>query len=300
MKFKATVRDQRAFAGVCQAVRSVQRRCVVKLHPSRVRLFTGTQAADDVQVWASCRTQAIFGEFQSQSQQPESAIFCEVADLSQLLHVMRQAERCPNVTIKLTKNAARRPALRVSMQGARPHLDISYDVPVRVLSESEVRSISAAPLESDVVQLVLPSLTELSMFVEKVRSTSCERMTLTARGNQRADGAAAASCTLVVVAECFLASFALKYNSARLCERGGDGDEEDDNSGGGGPDGRDDAAMVQASVTVEVKRFARLLGIKEVTPVQVVLHLVEGRAVVLSLSASCGTTLVGYMPAVAQ
>ncbi|ESL07046.1 hypothetical protein TRSC58_05271 [Trypanosoma rangeli SC58] len=304
MKFKATVRDQRTFAGVCQACRSIQRRCVVKLHPARIRFFTSTQVADGMQVWASCRTQSIFGDFQSQSQRQDNAIFCEVADLSQLLHIMRQAERCPNATIKLTKNAARRPALRVSMQGARPHLDISYDVPVRVLSELEVRSISAPPLESDVVQLVLPGLTELSMFVDKVRSTSCERMTFTAQGNQRADGTAAASCSLAIVAECFLASFALKYNSVRLC--GGDGDDdagggwEGDNSGGGGPDSRDDMAMVHASVSVEVKRFARFLGVKEVTPLQVVLHLVDRKAVVLSVSASGGTTLVGYMPAMAQ
>ncbi|PWU93895.1 putative Checkpoint protein HUS1 [Trypanosoma cruzi] len=158
MKFKATVRDQRTLASACQACRGIQRRCVIKLHPTRIRFFTSTQFADGMQVWAGCRTQAILSDFQSQSQLQENAIFCEVADISQLFYIMRQAERCPNVTIKLTKNAARRPALRVSMQGVRPHLDISHDVPLRVLSELEVRHISAPLLESEVVQIVLPCL----------------------------------------------------------------------------------------------------------------------------------------------
>ncbi|PWU85109.1 putative Checkpoint protein HUS1 [Trypanosoma cruzi] len=304
MKFKATVRDQRTLASVCQACRGIQRRCVIKLHPTRIRFFTSTQFADGMQVWAGCRTQAIFSDFQSQSQLQENAIFCEVADISQLFHIMRQAERCPNVTIKLTKNAARRPALRVSMQGVRPHLDISHDVPVRVLSELEVRNISAPPLESEVVQIVLPCLTELSKFVDKVRSTSCDRMTFTVRDNERADGAAATSCTLVVLAECFLASFALKYSSVKKCEREGENDAdfdgEGDGNGGDKPKHRDDKSMAYASVSVEVRRFARFLAIKEATPLQVVLHLVDGKAVVLSVFASGGTTLVGYMPAVAQ
>ncbi|PWU85764.1 putative Checkpoint protein HUS1 [Trypanosoma cruzi] len=82
MKFKATVRDQRI---PCQCVPGVPRhsgRCVIKLHPTRIRFFTSTQSADGMQVWAGCRTQAIFSDFQSQSQLQENAIFCEVADLS--------------------------------------------------------------------------------------------------------------------------------------------------------------------------------------------------------------------------
>ncbi|KAF5217575.1 hypothetical protein ECC02_009577, partial [Trypanosoma cruzi] len=285
MKFKATVRDQRTLASVCQACRGIQRRCVIKLHPTRIRFFTSTQFADGMQVWAGCRTQAILSDFQSQSQLQENAIFCEVADISQIFYIMRQAERCPNVTIKLTKNAARRPALRVSMQGVRPHLDISHDVPVRVLSELEVWHISAPPLESEVVQIVLPCLTELSKFVDKVRSTSCDCMTFTVRDNERADGAAATSCTLVVLAECFLASFALKYSSVQKCEREGDNDAdfdgEGDSNGGDNLKHRDDTSTAYASVSVEVRRFARFLAIKEATPLQVVLHLVDGKAVVL-------------------
>ncbi|RNC54681.1 HUS1 checkpoint protein [Trypanosoma cruzi] len=304
MKFKATVRDQRTLASACQACRGIQRRCVIKLHPTRIRFFTSTQFADGMQVWAGCRTQAIFSDFQSQSQLQENAIFCEVVDISQLFYIMRQAERCPNVTIKLTKNAARRPALRVSMQGVRPHLDISHDVPLRVLSELEVRHISAPLLESEVVQIVLPCLAELSRFVDKVRSTSCDCMTFTVRDNERADGAAATNCTLVVLAECFLASFALKYSSVQKCEREGDNDAdfdgEGDSNGGDNLKHRDDTSIAYASVSVEVRRFARFLAIKEATPLQVVLHLVDGEAVVLSVFASVGTTLVGYMPAVEQ
>ncbi|KAF8307202.1 hypothetical protein TcBrA4_0020610 [Trypanosoma cruzi] len=281
MKFKATVRDQRTLASVCQACRGIQRRCVIKLHPTRIRFFTSTQFADGMQVWAGCRTQAIFSDFQSQSQLQENAIFCEVADISQLFHIMRQAERCPNVTIKLTKNAARRPALRVSMQGVRPHLDISHDVPVRVLSELEVRNISAPPLESEVVQIVLPCLAELSKFVDKVRSTSCDRMTFAVRDNERADGAAATSCTLVVLAECFLASFALKYSSVQKCEREGENDAdfdgEGDGNGGDKPKHRDDTSMAYASVSVEVRRFARFLAIKEGHPSRLCCILWMGR-----------------------
>ncbi|KEG08487.1 HUS1 checkpoint protein [Trypanosoma grayi] len=320
MKFKATVRDQRTLAGVCQACRSIQQRCVVKLHPARVRFFTMAQATDGMQVWAGCRTESVFSDFQSQSRNADNAIYCEVADLARLVHILRQAERCPHVGVKLTSNAARRPALRVSLQGVLPHLDISHDVPVRVLSEAEVLSISAPPLTSEVLQLALPSLTELTLFVDKVRGTSCERMTFTAQGNARpprstaADGGGGATCSLVIEAECFLGSFALKYNAVPLCERDDDDEEEEEEEAEEGGDEKadgavknrdrkrrrrekDDAGMLHATVEVEVRRFARFLAIKEVTPLQVMLHLVDGKAVVLSVAAAGGTTLVGYMPA---
>ncbi|ORC83712.1 HUS1 checkpoint protein [Trypanosoma theileri] len=325
MKFKATVRDQRTLAALCHACRSIERRGVLRLHHARTRLFAIAPLADGSQVWAGCRTESIFADFHAQSHQPDNAIYCEVADLSRLLHVLRQAERCPNVSIKLTKNAAKRPALRVSMQGVLRHLDISHDVPVRVLSEAEVQNISAPPLENEVMQVILPSLTELMLFVDKVRSTSCERMTFTAQANAQGNDMAVSTnpptCSLVIDAECFLANFALKYNSVRLCEREEDEDGEEEEETEGDEDSqhddsgkknknnnnnkrkrrrreKDEVAMQQATVTVEVKRFARFLAIKEITPLQVVLHLVDGKALVLSVSASGGTTLVGYMPAV--
>ncbi|KAH9593525.1 Checkpoint protein Hus1/Mec3 [Trypanosoma melophagium] len=325
MKFKATVRDQRTLAGLCHACRGIEKRGVLRLHHARTRLFAIAPLADGSQVWAGCRTQTIFADFHAQSQHPDNAICCEVADLARLLQVLRQAERCPNVSIKLTKNAAKRPALRVSMQGVLRHLDISHDVPVRVLSETEVQNISAPPLEDEVMQVILPSLTELMLFVDKVRSTSCERMTFTAQANLQSNGATVSThspptCSLVIDAECFLGNFALKYNSVRLCESeeedNNNEDEEDTEGDDDGQDGDrnsnnnsnkrkkrrrdndDDVAMQQATVTVEVKRFARFLAIKEITPLQVVLHLVDGKALVLSVSASGGTTLVGYMPAV--
>ncbi|KAF8307193.1 putative Checkpoint protein HUS1 [Trypanosoma cruzi] len=194
---------------------------------------------------------------------------------------------------------------RVSMQGVRPHLDISHDVPVRVLSELEVRNISAPPLESEVVQIVLPCLAELSKFVDRVRSTSCDRHDVRSEGQtSRRMALLLPAAPLVVLAECFLASFALKYSSVQKCEREGESDAdfdgEGDGNGGDKPKHRDDTSMAYASVSVEVRRFARFLAIKEAAPLQVVLHLVDAKAVVLSVFASGGTTLVGYMPAVAQ
>ncbi|PWU93872.1 putative Checkpoint protein HUS1 [Trypanosoma cruzi] len=123
-----------------------------------------------MQVWAGCRTQAIL----SRLPVPVAAarkrhLLRGGRDISQLFTSCARQSAAQTSPIKTDEECGEKPALRVLMQGVRPLLDISHDVPVRVLSELEVRHISAPLLESEMVQIVLPCLAELSKFVDKVR-----------------------------------------------------------------------------------------------------------------------------------
>ncbi|PWU85765.1 putative Checkpoint protein HUS1 [Trypanosoma cruzi] len=154
--------------------------------------------------------------------------------------------------------------------GRPPASDISHDVPVRVLSElGSAEYQRPSPRERGGANCFAVPRGAVKVCgqgpLHLVRSHDVHSE------GQRASGCAAAtSCTLVVLAECFLASFALKYSSVQKCEREGENDAGFDGEGDGNgrdkPKHRDDTSMAYASVSVEVRRFARFLQSKRRHP----------------------------------
>lgn len=237
MKFKATLEDPKGLFGVLQVCRSIRRGCIIRLQEKRTRFFTNVEVTDGVQVWVGCRTDYLFTDFRLDSSYKEHSITCEVLDLNQLYHVIKQAEarerhhsKAYQTVIRLARTGSQ-PLLKLSMQGVQGQPDLSYDVPVRILSDREIESMSAPPLEDDRVQVVVPNLTELTTFIDKLKSTSCDSVTFAAqgkpivlltgghkrgRGSTGSDSSVPLMATLVIHAEHFLGSFSLKYDAVEL------------------------------------------------------------------------------------
>lgn len=315
MKFKAKLEDPRALSGVLQICHSIQSDCIVRLQSRRTRFFITRADNLDVQVWMGCPTEFLFKDFRCDSHYKEQSITCKILALQQFMHILKQANgrHGENVTIMRLARNGNTPILKLTMQGASQNLpDLSYDVPVGILSDRDIESIQTPPLDPDHVQVVIPSFAELTTFVDKIKSSACDCVTFNVQGYSSAvsgggghkrgrdTGSAAPRLGLFqIYAENVIASFSLKYDAVEMIPRPRDDSDADaDSEQGHNEQAKEDEEERAATVTVEVKKFAKFLSaIKEINPTRASLYLVAERALVLSVHAPGSTNMVAYIPA---
>jgi hypothetical protein len=287
MKFKAAVRDPKTLSSVCHSQRMISKKTIIKFHPSRVRFISSTNTVTDgTQVWSSCRTDNLFGDYVIESKN-DNAIYVEIIDLAQLMQALKCAEHGVNVTMKLAKVDTRQ-MIKLSMQTLQEQHDVSHDVPVRVLTEIEANNIVAPALEDRVLQVVLPPLHELLTFVDRVRNAGCGSLTFRAVITSP-DPVNAQTCRLLISADTLHSNFEMTYPNTEMIHR----QAED----------RDDEVpppLTEASVTVDIKKFGRFLSVRGVCPSKVIAHLVDDKALVLSAYAVGETNLVFFIPSLIQ
>ncbi|TPP51391.1 Hus1-like family protein [Leishmania donovani] len=254
MRFKATLKDAKGLLGVLQVCRSIQRDCIVRLQSERIRFFSNTNAADGVQVWMRCQSSFLFSDMVCDSGYDEHSITCEVLDLAQLIHIVKQAEArershqgtTSRVQMRLARNG-RYPLWRVAMQGLSGQPDVSFDVPLRILGDREIQSLSPPPLEKQHLQILVPDMLELTTFIDKLKNTAADSVTFSARvlmpptprrgaedgEAEDADGGAEVRrgvkrprvkdtlplASLLIYAEHFMARFSLKYEAVELTRK---------------------------------------------------------------------------------
>lgn len=281
MKFKAHVRDPRSLAAICSTSKAFNRRCIVKLHSQRLRFISNHMNRDGSQVWTSCRSDAFLGEMRIESRR-DNEIFLEISDISQIITALKCAETASNVVMRLAK-ADNEEFLRFTMHNRATHHDISHDVIVRVLTEAELSTVVAPPLESKLLQVYLPSLPDIASFVEKVRNNGCTHITFTVtilESDASDDPNRPQMATLTLVADSFVTSFVLHYPSVET-----------------GPAHSRDNPLRKSAATVEAKLLSKFISVKEVAPLRMVAHVVDSRAIVISAFSSGDTNVVYYMPA---
>jgi hypothetical protein len=338
MRFKAALNDAKGLLGALQVCRSIQRDCIIRLHPERTRIFSNITVADGVQVWIGCQSSVLFSDMICNSSNAEQSITCEVLDLTQLIHIVKQAEvrerarpSASQVLMRLTK-AGNRPLLKVSMDGLSGQPDLSFDVPLRILTDRDIQGMAPPPLEKERLQIIVPDILELTTFIDKLKNTAADSVTFSARvltpagprpstddeaeddggdeataramRRRRREAVPLPYASLVIYAEHFMARISLKYEAVQLLEapnagkfRIEDNDDGDDDSGGAAAATARDPHV--ATVTVETKKFARFFSaVKEISPNTISMYLVDKRALVLSVYADGhSTTMVAYIPA---
>jgi hypothetical protein len=303
MKFRAALRDARALHAVCNTIRSFSRKALLKLHATQMRIIAlPSEAADGAQLWTSVRTDSLFSDVRIESKN-DNSIYCEIPDIGQLVFALKACERSNGVVVKLAKVGSRQ-LLCVSMQSVAVGHDTVHEVPIRVLTDAEVARIAAPPLEVEVSEVYLPPLQDVAAFVECGKAAGCTSCIFTLKPDStrlrapaasravhpddllvddvRDAGAAAATggeATLTLVADGPTMNFEAAF--ARVTAP----------AGAALPD-----AVVQ--VTVDLRRIARFLAVREVNPTSVTVHLAHRRALVLSAFAGGGTNLIFYLPAV--
>lgn len=187
MKLKAILEDPKTLYDIFDLCRSTQQTCTVCLQEGTTRVFSTAENTADVQVWAECRTNTIFREFRCQSPYNNS-IVCDILDTKHLCHVLRNAEKLREEgyerEVRLSKNSAGRPVLKLSFRSPKGAKNERYDIPIRLRSQQEIEAMQVPALDDeDSIHVVLPQrhCAELFHFVDNTRSARCENITLRAK-----------------------------------------------------------------------------------------------------------------------
>lgn len=304
MRFRASLRDPALLASMCATIRVFSKKALLKLHSQHLRIIAipSTDSADGTQVWSGLRTDSLFSDLRIEAK--SDSIFCEVPDMSQLVFALRSCARPSTVVvIKLAKVGSRQ-LLHVAMQNPSTAHDTVHEVPIRVLTEAEVARISAPPLQHDVTELILPPLPCLADFIGCARASNCVSCTIKfvpdgGGGGLNAAGAAAARLRnpddllagddvpsggpetgrLSLLAEAPTMTFETHF-------------------GGVCPPAGVTLRAQPVAATVDLRRLARFLAVRDISPTSLTLHLADRDAVVLTAFAAAGSNLILYLPAV--
>lgn len=277
MKFKACIKDPKTFAAVCNTTKTFQRKCIVKFDPKCIRIIAQTGISDGSQLWTRLHTEATLADVRLESRQG-NGIWCEIPDAAQLVSALRCSERCTNVIIRLAK-ADQRQLLKLSMQSAATNHDITHEVATRVLTEAEVATIVPMALADEHLQVFLPYFADVGLFADRAKNAGCGTISFFATTGSGAgvDGGGAAP-TLTISAESTTVAFAAQYTDVSVANA-------------------DTATLSEAAVTVDLKKFCRFLGVKELCPDQIIFHIVPNQALVISAHGQGDSSLVYYIPA---
>ena len=292
MKFRANLREPRALLAICTTMRTFSKQALIKLHDTQIRIIAlPSDAADGAQLWTSIRAASLFADLRIESKN-DNAIYCEIPDIGQLVFALRACEKSSSVLMKLAKVGSRQ-LLSVSMSSLAVGHDTVHEIPIRVLTDTEIARIAAPPLEANVTEVHMPPLASIASFVECARAggagTCNIRLAPTGGGgvaahhpdNLLVDAAGAAQATMVFSAEGPTLAFEAAFHRI------------------GSPSG---AALpaTAVEVSIDIRRMARFLAVREVQPSAVTAHMAHRRALVLSAFVPGGTNLIFYLPAVVR
>eukprot|EP00759_Apiculatamorpha_spiralis_P006063 PhF_6_TR13578/c0_g1_i1/m.21717/K10903/HUS1; HUS1 checkpoint protein len=190
MKFRATFRDAKTLSNVCEILRGVHKKTIVKLSSTKLRFLVipgGPLTSTEVglHAWASLPTASIFNLFKIESNN-DNDIYCEVT-LKELASSVRgilgsgaSSSTSTPITMKLTKLDGTLPVLSITSSLRVGTGDVTHCVPVRVLSDTEVKSTLTSPpaLGGSVVSFWAPPLNILSKYLEGTKGSQVVQFTL--------------------------------------------------------------------------------------------------------------------------
>lgn len=328
MRFKATVRDPRTLAAVCATAHSFNKRCFVKLTRDRVRFITTTNVTDGTQVWTACRADVLFDDMKLESSN-DNVIWLDFAEIGQVAQILRTCcDEASTVAVKLALGKTpNMQVLKITMHSASMQHDavIQHDVPCRLIRDTVDGTILSMvpPTVGRCLAVVFPNLLDIIQFVDTVRSSGCQTLTITATlgtaggagagadgiagaaspGGVRGVGGASAAVaaggagggaggagTTAPASASGTLIISAETQHASFSLRYGQADVSSAMEGSG-------EALKSAMVAVDVKRIIRFLSVRGVTPSRVAAYIVDQSVLVLSANATGDTNFVFYLPA---
>ena len=320
MKFKAALHNCRQLNVVCNTIKQFLRCAVIKLDPTRMRFIAtagpagGRSHVDGAQVWCALNTSAFFSDLRLESRSNGGSIYLDVPDIRPLSFALKACEKASGPVIMKLAQHGDRQLLTLSMNHAQTGHDALHEVPIRVMTESEVQAIAMPPMETDAVSVRMPPLHEVSAVAERMRMAGASHVELSltycpsndrcapphppgvfpadARGSYGHDDDHDHDATpqvtkiaLTLTADAHAMVIAVRWSE--LLHR---------------PQADDSGAALQRSalpvtVTVDVRRFCRFFTVRDIVPIDITAHVVNQRALVLSVYADGDTNFVFYLPA---
>eukprot|EP00968_Pinguiococcus_pyrenoidosus_P023369 scaffold3726_cov270-Pinguiococcus_pyrenoidosus.AAC.9 len=170
MRFKAVLYQEKLMVaeGVIQALEKAGGGTTptVLLHLSEegLKLALPTNKSEDAQVFAELQQDVLFSEYRIESQS-ENCILLE-AGLANLGRALRSGRTAPLCQLKLTKRGGQ-PCLCLETRALE--VDVTHDIPVKVLKASEIEAYAPPEVPSPTVQLELMQSRQLRTIVDRLK-----------------------------------------------------------------------------------------------------------------------------------
>uniref|UniRef100_A0A7S1TZY9 Checkpoint protein n=1 Tax=Phaeomonas parva TaxID=124430 RepID=A0A7S1TZY9_9STRA len=137
---------------------------LLHLSPGGAKLALPTASTEEPQVFAELAADKLFAEYRIESQS-DDCILLE-AGLANLARAFRSGRAAPLCLLKLTKRRGQ-PCLCLETRALE--VDVTHDIPVKVLKAAEIEAYAPPEVPAPSVQLELPASRQLRTVVDRLK-----------------------------------------------------------------------------------------------------------------------------------
>ncbi|KAI8871502.1 cell cycle checkpoint [Ramicandelaber brevisporus] len=310
MRFKTRVSNVHVLTKVLGSIDKLAKQCALRLTPTRIYFVVLGEAQGSMQVWSQLSVDLIFTEYRIESV-TNNEIYLEIP-VDTMLRALRSVQSLANTSfgggdtvIRLTKNGLQ-PIfiISASMQSrAGKPLELVQEVPIRLLSATQMGNIREPMVPEPQVHIMMPPLLGLRSIAERLRSIS-DAIIISA--NMDGELILRGESEFVHVETAFQGlinpEMDMNASSQSTVTSGNQGDANDigsnsssdnSNSNSNTRDQRVPLSSARdkqkfAEARVDLRSFIKFLHSYHVTPSNVVCCIIEGHALVLYVYINSG------------
>lgn len=256
MRFVSKLINVNLLIKLIQTLDKIGKTCVVHLTPKKVEFILTSDITDGVQVWSGVNAATLFDDYRIESKNNNEIAF--ELSLDNVLRGLKSGQLATDITMKLTKKQ-NVPYLSILIEIQQSHqmMTVLQDIPVKLLSASQLAQFQEPHLPDPEVWILMPPLKLLRNVIDRMKNIH-DYFIITAN--------MAGELTLKV--ETDMVSVATFYTNL-----------DHPQIEGRSPPRRDQDKT--AEVKVDIKKFNRFLYSYQVSPTNVILCIIENTALVL-------------------
>ncbi|KAN0012563.1 hypothetical protein ACTFIV_004332 [Dictyostelium citrinum] len=253
MKFKAKISKANTLLKTVQNIMKIYNECICHITPDKLRFIIQSDFNDGMQVFCEIQRSLIFENFTIESLSDNEIQF--QLDLENLRRVLQSAtsQATPSdIFTNLTKVRGG-PVLHFTIKSSTSGTVIFQDIPIVLLTAQQMAQINEPTLPDPLVHILLPNLKNLQKVIDKMKNIS--------------------DCLKIMIAMNNRLSFEVETSSGSISTFYSGLDHPQFGDHVLSPD-------LQATVCVDIKKFAKVLHIHQLKPSEVVLCLYERSIIV--------------------
>eukprot|EP01132_Coremiostelium_polycephalum_P003164 gene3164-3962_t len=244
--------------------------CICHLSPKKIRFIIQGDLEDGMQVWCELMADAFFENYLIESISNNEIQF--QIQLELLRRVLQSGINSNDIVVRLVKKG-NLPFLHFIIKNTTTTVVLFQDVPIVLLTAQQLAQITEPILPDPQVHILMPPLKNVQNVIEKMRNLS-EALNIRVSMNNQ----------LTLSVETSNGSISTFYK----------GLEHPHFEGRPKSDG---PSELSATVTVDIKKFAKVLYVHQLAPDEVVCCLYEGRSLILHVILQ-DICLTYYLPVI--
>jgi HUS1 checkpoint protein len=273
MRFKAHIINPTFLANIVKAVDKISKHAVLRIGQKKFQFILQTDVSDGVQVWSGLNTSTVFEDMTLESLSNNEVSFS--INLENLLCALKSCQNAQETVVKLTKKNGNPFLELITVKHATQPIQLIQDVPITLLTGQQLAALVEPHLPDPQVHIMLPPLKLLRSVIDRMKNMS-EHLFISANMGGELRFSIDTNSVSVTTAYAGLEHPLIEGRTPPQHDRTQKGEAQ-----------------------IEIKKFAKFLFSSQVSPTNVILCLVEGRAIVLHVLVD-DLYLTYYIPVILQ